>query len=482
MTIEISEFVDVSIAVSPVGVAGGNFGILGFLTNEEGVITSAERSRAYTSLTSVAADWATTTEVYKAATAFYAQTPTPKDFVVQVCFETDQVATLTGGGSDTVLELNAIAGTSVLDITVDGTPAALTTLDFSGDADFDDIAATLETALALIVASATVTHNGYQFVINGVTAGVVGTITFGSGSTSDALGLSAHQAKISQGLDNETPVTALSVALASGLETVGLVTHKKYRDVLAGSAGETTAEIASWAEAANRIFCNTTNDLTVLVAGTTTDIASVLKGLTLRKTLTTFAKNPAEYPSASVFGRAASVNFAAIGSTITLNLKQMPTITAEDLTPAEFQSLKGKNASAVVKIGNSVNAYVDSRMASGTWLDTVHGILWLENRCGTDLFNLLYQTNTKIPYTQTGINSAIATLDRSLEAAVRNGLAGPGFLPNGKFLPKGYLVTSVSLEDTPAGDKSNRFYGGLSFEMVGAGALHELSIAGQFTE
>ena len=32
MTIEMTEFVDVSISISPTGVSGGNFGILGFLT------------------------------------------------------------------------------------------------------------------------------------------------------------------------------------------------------------------------------------------------------------------------------------------------------------------------------------------------------------------------------------------------------------------------------------------------------------------
>ena len=96
MTVEITEFVDVSIAVSPTGVAGGNFGILGFLTDELGVIDSAERSRSYTSLASVGDDWAAGNEVYKAAQHFYAQTPTPKDFRVLMCFTVAQEAILSG--------------------------------------------------------------------------------------------------------------------------------------------------------------------------------------------------------------------------------------------------------------------------------------------------------------------------------------------------------------------------------------------------
>jgi len=160
----------------------------------------------------------------------------------------------------------------------------------------------------------------------------------------------------------------------------------------------------------------------------------------------------------------------------------VPGVSAEDLTPAEFAVLRGKNASAVVQIGRSVNAYTDSRMASGSWLDTTHGLMWLENRCEVDLFNLLYQSTTKIPFTQTGINITVATLDRSLQAAVRNGLAGPGFLPDGTYLPEGFIIEAVALADVPSGDKGNRLYAGLSFKMVGAGALHEVIVSGSFSE
>ena len=121
-------------------------------------------------------------------------------------------------------------------------------------------------------------------------------------------------------------------------------------------------------------------------------------------------------------------------------------------------------------------------MSSGSWLDTTHGLLWLENRCEVDMFNLLYVNNTKLPFTQVGINTSVAKLESSLEAAVRNGLAAPGYLPDGTFLPKGYIVNAVSLEDTPSSDKSNRVYSGLSFKMVGAGALHAIEISGEYSE
>lgn len=487
MAIEITEFADVNISVSPTGVSGGNFGILGFLTNDTDLATNAigtaERARSYTSLASVAADWSASSEVYLAAIAFYGQTPTPRDFTVLMAFETDQPALLNGGGSDTLAELVAASwnGAGVVTITVDGVESAVTDLDLSGAATEAAVAAALETAINLAGATCTVEAGAYGYKVFGVTTGATGTITAATGDAAEALGLLAHQAKAADGLDAETPVAALAAADTQGIEFVGLVTNKAYRDVLAGAVGTTTLEIASWANAADKIFCNTTNDLSVLNSALSTDVASLIKSASL-PTLTSFSKNPSLYPSASVFGRAASVNFEAIGTTITLNLKQMPGITAEDLTPAEFAVLRSKYASAVVKIGKSTNAYTDSRLGSGSWLDTKHGLLWLENRMETDLFNLLYVSNTKIPFTQTGINTAVGVVEGSLRAAVRNGLCAPGYLADGTYLPEGFRVDSVALADVPVGDLGSRTYRGISFVMKGAGALHELEVAGSFTE
>lgn len=500
MAIETTEFANVNISVSPSGVAGGNFGILGFLTtnadtNEDGKypIGTAERSRAYKGITSVGDDWDAATEVFKAATAFYAATPTPTDFVVHTCYESDMPASLVGGGSDTVEELITIAS-GVFEITSDVGSVTLVDLDFTAvtaNQGYEGIATSLETQLNAVVAGGfAVSHNGYSFIVESATTGVASTLTFADGTNelglpnaAEALGLEQQQGKLAQGFAAETPVQALTEAVSNGTEFVGLVTHKKYRDITDVAAGPNSTEgVANWAEANKKIFCNTTNNLAVLSAAITSDIASALKGRTLRYTLTTFSKTKSQYPSAAVFGRAASVNFSGINTTITLNLKQIPTITAEDLTPGEFAVLRSKFASAVVRIGKTVNAYSDSRMASGSWMDTTHGLLWLENRCEVDLFNLLYQSATKIPYTQSGINTTKATLERSLQAAVRNGLAAPGFLPDGRYLADGFLVTSVDLADVPSSDKGNRVYAGLTFEMVGAGALHEVVVSGTFAE
>ena len=501
MAIEITEFANVSISVSPTGVAGGNFGILGFLTTEDDAfltgkgITAAERARAYTSLASVGGDWSTSSEVYKAANSFYAQTPTPTDFVVLVNFSTSQKAILLGGGSDSPAELvedssnwasEEVDG-ELLAFTLDGTSISVDASGISAASpvSYDSIATILTTLVSGVLTGAVVSHNGYQFVVKGATAGASSGAVIAASDTpaARALGLTQASARTVSGINAETATASLANVVGNGTEFIGLVTHKMFRDAAySDNTGNSAVDIAVWAEGNKKIFCNTTNDLTTLTNGSTSCVAAKLKDKTLRFSLTTFSRNVNSYPSASVFGRAASVNFSAIGSTITLNLKQMPGVSAEDLTPAEYGALKSYYASAVVKIGKTVNAYTNSRMASGSWLDTTHGLLWLENRCEVDMFNLIYVNNTKIPYTQAGINTVVATLERSLRSAVRNGLCAPGYLPDGTYLPEGFIVQSVSLQDTASSDKSNRLYSGLSFKMVGAGALHEVETSGQFSE
>jgi len=479
MSININEFVKADISVSPAGLALGNFGILGFLTNEAGILVP-ERSRAYKSLVEVSVDWAVTTEVYKAATAYYAQTPTPVDFTVISVYDAAQSAVLLGGGSLDVAGLSAITAGD-LTITIDGT-AEVITLNLTATTTYDEVAAEITAQLLAGLSTAVCTHNGTSFLITSSTAGVGSTISFGTGTSAEDLGFAQHQALIAQGIDAETPITALNVAKNAGTAFTALVTHKMYRDSTAQAVGENTTDLAAWAEASKVIFMNTTNDLSTLSTAIATDVASQLKAMTLRYSHTVFAKNANQYPSASVFGRIASVNFEGIGTTITMNLKQLPTITVENLTSGELAALQGKNCNVLVIVNGIANVFVDSATASGSWLDTTHGLLWLEDRIEKDMFNLLYTSNTKIPFTQTGINVTKDTLEQSLDAGVRNGFLAAGFLPDGTFLPNGYVVTAVALENVAASDKTGRVYQGLSFKAVGAGALHKVFVAGEFSE
>lgn len=479
MTIQITEFADANISISPSGVGLGNFGILGFLTKETG-IPATERGRSYQSLSEVTNDWATSSEVYKAAASFYAQTPKPLDFVVLSNYNTAQPAILTGGSSSTVAQLAAITnGTLTIATVADG--ATDYTVDFTGITSYSDAATTLTTAISS--SGQVVTHNGYSFVLSTSATGESATMSFPTGDLADDLGFAPHQGALVQGSDAETLVQSLAEAVNMNIKFTAFCLHKDFRDEDGNATtGMNIVDVADWAEASSKIFMNTTNNLATLSAQVTTDIGSKLLLKSLRFTETRFSKNPHQYPCANIFGRAASVNFEGVGTTITLNLKQAPTITAEDLTSSELKALQGKRVNVIIQIGDDAIGYTSSIMSNGSWLDTTHGLLWLENRIEVDMFNLLYRTNTKIPYTQVGINLTAGVLERSLAAGVRNGLLASGYLPDGRYLTDGYEIHISPLADVPSSDKTDRVYRGLSFEAVGAGALHKVKITGEFSE
>ena len=121
-------------------------------------------------------------------------------------------------------------------------------------------------------------------------------------------------------------------------------------------------------------------------------------------------------------------------------------------------------------------------MADGTWFDTIHGVDWLSNAMQTNVFNLLYQTTTKIPYTDAGVGMVVQKMEQSLRQAVRNGLIAPGTTSEGVYLPLGYQITTVPVSEVDAADKGARMYKGITFVCVGAGALQGVTITGSFSE
>jgi len=119
-------------------------------------------------------------------------------------------------------------------------------------------------------------------------------------------------------------------------------------------------------------------------------------------------------------------------------------------------------------------------MASGVFFDEVHGIDWLQNAVETNVFGYLLTRTTKVPYTNKGVAAIEQQVISALDEAVNNGLIAPGETIDGEFLPNGYKTTVIPVEDINQSDKEARHYPGLSFTVLGAGAIHSVQINGIF--
>ncbi len=493
MSIPVLSVVNVSIAVGAVFPARAGFGTLNIVTAETGVIGIAERIRSYSNLDGVTADWPANSEVVAAATAYFSQQPKPTSLRVSMRYPTAQAAQLRGGSvADDATNLalfNAISDGS-FDITMDTVQNDVTVLDFSAAADMDAVAAIIETGLQAEVggsyATSTCVYDQGRFFINSGSTGASSTINFltavspATGTDiSSLLQMQQGEGTKTDGVDAETITASLNVIQNINSDWYGLMFTKEVRDGVQVNGEDAVVAAAAWCEARIKVFGNTSNDLDVLDSVTTNDIASVLKLAAYRRTMTTFSSYPNQYPSASILGRAFTVNFNQPDSTLTLKFKQMPGITVEDLTVSQKSVLDSKFANALIEVGSSF-MFAESFMGNGVFFDEVHGIDWLQNAIETNVFGYLLTRTTKVPYTNKGVAAIEQQVVKALDEAVRNGLIAPGETIDGEFLGTGYKTTLIPVEDINQSDVEARKYPGLSFVVLGAGAIHSVQINGVF--
>ena len=74
---------------------------------------------------------------------------------------------------------------------------------------------------------------------------------------------------------------------------------------------------------------------------------------------------------------------------------------------------------------NDTAIFQEGVMAGSAYFDEIHGLDWLQNAVQTEVWNLLYQSKTKIPQTESGANQVIACIEACLEEAVNNGSSHP---------------------------------------------------------
>lgn len=495
MAIPVSSVVNVGIAIGAPFPARAGFGTLNIVTAETGVIGIAERIRSYSNLDGVTADWPANSEVVAAATAYLSQQPKPTALKVSTRYPTAQAAQLRGGSVVAVDLASLIAiGDGSFGVTVDGDNHNITGLDFTSGVDGDQIATTIQTALQAVASggytAATCVYEGDEtsgrFFISSGTTGTTSSIGFlrtvdplvGT-DVSSLLQMKQGEGTKTNGIDAETITASLNAIQEIDTDWYGLIFTKEVRDGMRINGEDAVEAAADWCEARVKVFGNTSNDLDVLDSVTTNDIASTLAAKNLRRTITTFSSYPDQYPSASVLGRAFTVNFSQTNSTITLKFKQMPTITVEQLTQSQKAVLDSKFANALIEVGSS-DMFAESWMASGVFFDEVHGIDWLQNAIETNVFGYLLTRTTKVPYTNKGVAAVEQQVISALDEAVRNGLIAPGETIDGEFLPNGYKTIGIPVEDIDQSGKEARHYPGLSFTVLGAGAIHSVQINGIF--
>jgi hypothetical protein len=243
--------------------------------------------------------------------------------------------------------------------------------------------------------------------------------------------------------------------------------------------------VANFIEACDPVslYGYTSQDTGVIDATITTDIASQMKALGFTRTFGQYSSS-SPYACASIFGRAFTVDFEGSNTVITLKFKTEPGVAGEQLTETAAAALRLKNCNVFVYYSNDVAIIQEGVMASGMFFDERHNMDWVANRVQTDLFNILYTSNTKIPQTNAGIHILTTTVEHALQQGVVNGTIAPGQwnatgfgqIEFGQFLPKGYYVWAPLVEDQPQAIREARIAPTIQAAIKLAGAVHKANV------
>jgi hypothetical protein len=209
------------------------------------------------------------------------------------------------------------------------------------------------------------------------------------------------------------------------------------------------------------------------------DIAGALKQLGYKRSFVQFSSNN-PYAAASMFGRAFSVNFNANRSTITLKFKQEPGVVYERLTENEAKALADKNANVFAYYNTDQAILQEGTMANGAFFDEVHGTDWLQNALQIELWNALYQSKTKIPQTNAGMNILATVCKGVCLEGQNNGLIadegtwnadGFGELERGDAIP-GFYIYFQNVNEQPQSEREQRKATPIQIAVKLAGAIH----------
>lgn len=467
------KLVNVTATLTPRAVAQRGFGIPLFVCSTPDVIDTRERFREYETIDEVVADgWPTTSGAYKDAVAFFSQSPQPVTCFIGF-WAKDPVAGLLHGALLTptqqlVTNFSSVTNGSIR-ISVDSTSHDFTAINLSSVTNLNGAATILQTALRTSFTGAVVKWDSAlgRFNVFSGSTGASSKVSFATAVTpatgTDISGLfgltaAAQAPQPVDGIVAETALTAATLMASLSNDWYAL----KFSDEIVDADHIAVAQFIE-AASPDRTYWLTTQAQNTLDPTDGSDIMSALKGFSLSRTASQYSSTSLA-AAASLFGRQATVNFDANNTVINLMWKIEPGITPELLSETQASALKAKNGNVFVKYSNDKAIIQWGTMANGDYIDERVGIDWLKSYIQNVLWNVLYQTPTKIPQTDEGTQLLLTPVKAALEQARRNGLLAPGQwrgqplgqITYGDMLPLGYYVFADIYANQSQADREAR--------------------------
>lgn len=403
----------------------------------------AERVRSYSSLTDLAVDFAAGTPEYLAAAAIFSQNPRPSTVRIGRC-----ALKPTQGWKLTPAAVLAQAIT-VFKVKIGG-------VEYSWTSDATPLAAEVVAGLVTAINAGTGTH--------GLTASNQGAGTYvglvaALGAWQSVEVLDVNLLTLEQ--NHADP------GLATDLAAIQLENPDWYAVVNPWNSKASILAIAAWVEANEKLFVAQTQDTPVIAdaeAGAT-DVAKSAKTAAYARTAIIYDPNNGSFADAALLGRCLPED----PGSETWALKTLAGVPARGYTGTHLTNLKAKRCGWYYTVAGR-NLVQEGRVAANEWIDTVRGRDALKVDMQGRLLLRLADAR-KVPYTDAGAVLVQGEISASLDAFVRRGLISDGSV----------VVTVPKVATQSSTDRSNRYFPGITFTGVLAGAIHKLSIQGTLT-
>lgn len=443
----LSDIANVPISLQTGGLSQTGFGtgmILGY-----SMTGWVERSRTYSSIAGVAADFAETTPEKKAANAYFAQIPHPEQLIIgRGTLKPSMVFKLT---------VASVLNSQKYSVNLNGTQFDYTS---DGTATNDEIILGLQTAI-----TAAATAAGFTAAVAGVAPATYLTVTgAAAGNWCSFFVTDPGLLTLLQTTTNPGVATDLDAIVVENDDWYALITlYNSSACVLAAAA---------WAESKTKLYgvqvCD--SECATVAAGIATDISKALQTATYFRTFDIYHPDNGQFIDAATFGRLLPYvpgSETWRGKTLG-GISAMSTTAPYKLTETWRANLIAKNAGYYYTIAGR-NITAEGKVSAGEWIDTIRGRDRLQARI-QEAVALVVLNSDKVPYTDPGIGK----IDNAIRGCLRLSV-GDGFLTDA------YTVTVPTAASQTLIDKAARILRGYSFVAPIQGAIHVAYITGVLT-
>lgn len=463
----INEIVDVLISRETTVIDQASFNTALFFAP---ALPYAEQSRNYTSASALIEDgFKASDAAYKAALAYFSQTPRPS-----------QITIGSAGVKDYVLTLAEADIVNNKEYTVTITLADGTTADFTATASAtaeDDKATAVNT---LITTLDTAINNDSGNIGTAVTATASGT----GNTTQSALTASAA---FYAGSDEVAIAETLSDTWADIYAAQKNYNNEFYVVSAFDHSESSVLAIGAVIEAEEKIYGYSTQAPESLVALATPaasgDVLGKMNDLNYDRSYGIYNANADEsFIELAVAGK----KLTSVPGSTTWMFTELAGQVADNLSTSQSQIIRAKEGNTYESVAG-VDMLREGTVASGEYIDIMRGADDLKSRIQTEIFRKLVVTangGSKVPLTDAGVQELIGIVESEIRRSINNDFIVETLETEnaGKTVViPGYEITADLVSSLPANQRASRQAPDIRFQAVLAGAIHKVVVRGNLT-